>query len=481
MKVLFVYSQYRSQGLLKPLTDSGQINFGLAYLASFLEKHGHEVRMAVLSSNIASESIELMEEITAEYQPEVLGLHAVSSEYPFIVKVGEYVAEHYPDIYQVIGGPHVTLEPVDSIENGPWDAICTGEGEHALLEMVRQVEDGGKPSGIANMWIRTSDGIEKNGNNPFDEKLDSIPFPNRDIWFDWIEDPEHWIGILLGRGCPFLCTYCANHALMAIAEGKYTRFRSADNIIDEIRYLHERYPNKRNFWFEVETFNVHKDWVFELCDKLEAYNNTLATPLEFGTNYRVGGKTDYDRIFEAFSRANITSITVGFESGSERVRREVLKRNYSNDAMLEMVTSARKHGLHIGFQNMIGLPGETEEEFMETVRMNQICQPDGYALSIFYPYPGTNLYHVCEEMGLLEGPIDTRMERVIPVLEIPTFPTHRILKRCIWFYYDVYKGHKKFIVLLLGLLRAKLLYSYPIMYNRINNIPILRDAIGFLP
>ena len=178
-------------------------------------------------------------------------------------------------------------------------------------------------------------------------------------------------------------------------------------------------------------------------------------------------------MFAAFNRANIRDLTVGLESGSERVRKEILKRYYSNEDMITMVKAARKHGLAIAFQNMIGLPGETEEEFMETVKMNRICQPDKYMLSIFYPYPGTELAHVCEEMGLLDGGIDDRMERMITTLEIPSFPSKRIKHRCVMFHYDVYKGKKPFYNYLPRLLRDKMLYDNPILYNHVRKLPII--------
>ncbi len=222
------------------------------------------------------------------------------------------------------------------------------------------------------------------------------------------------------------------------------------------------------------------EWIYNLCEKLKTFNDSLDKPLIYGTNFRVGARSDFDNMFSAFARANIRNLTIGLESGSERIRKEILKRNYSNEDIILMVKSARKYELNIGFQNMIGLPGETEEDFMETVRMNRVCQPDLNYLNIFFPYPGTQLAHRCEEMGLCNGSVDVRMERLIPILELPTFPIKRIRKRCIWFDYDVNKGKKPIIKLLLRLLYSKMLYTNPVLYNTISNKPILRKVKIFL-
>ena len=476
MKILLVYSLYNSKTLLKPLNTPEEINFGISYIASLLEKDGHSIRLLVLSSHFLQKSLNLTDKIINEFQPRLIGFTSVASEYPFILKIAKHVRKHHPEIYMVVGGTHVSLNPGKVIES-LFDAICVGEGEHPMRDLVFQLENGIQPSGIANMWIKKGNYIEKNFPRPFLKDLDSLPFPNRNMWFEWIEEiPEARFSILLGRGCPFLCTYCCNHALRKLAEGKYVRFRSPNNILEEIRYLHENSPEKREYFFEVETFNVNSEWIFDLCEKLESFNDTLESPLEYGTNFRIGARSDFDNMFSAFAQANIRNLTVGLESGSERVRKEILKRNYSNDDIILMVKSARKHNLNICFQNMIGLPGEREEDFLETIRINRICQPDTYNLNIFFPYPGTELAHHCKEMGLMNNPIDSRMERTIPVLELPSFPIKRIRKRCIWFEYDVYKGKTPIIKLLLGTFRRKMIYFNPVLYNTMGKMPILRKA-----
>lgn len=464
MKILFVYSLAETQSSLKPLTSPEQINFGISYIAGLLKKNGHEPNIIVLSSTRQRKSFEIMDQNIKEFKPDIIGFHIISTQYPFLSEVALRTKEKYPDIYLIAGGPHVSINP-DDVITGPFNAICIGEGEYPTLELTQKLSQGEPLTNIANLWIRTGNKVEKNPTRPFLGNLNNLPFPYRDMWFPWIK--EH-IGsrfsILLGRGCYFNCTYCSNHVLRRVANGDYVRFRSPDNIISEIRDLHNKFPDKQEYFFEVELFNINKKWMLELCEKLKMFNDSLIKPLIYGTNIRITPNSDFDNIFASCARANIKYLTVGLESGSERIRRKVMRRIYSNDDVIRMAEQARKHGLQFGFQNMIGLPSETEEDFMETIKLNRICQPDWYYLSIFFPYPGTELANYCEEMGLLNKKINSLMERKKLYLDLPTFPPGRLKKRFFLFELYVYHGKKPFIKII-AIILQRILSSYEISNN----------------
>ena len=169
-----------------------------------------------------------------------------------------------------------------------------------------------------------------------------------------------------------------------------------------------------------------------------------------------------ESLFAEFKKSNFSFINIGLESGSERVRREILKRNYSNQDIINAVRLARKYGLKVHFYNMLGIPGETLADFKETVRINRICQPDFHYTSIFYPYPGTVLYSLCEQQGLLKKDLDTEMERCKANLGLPGFTKRQIQKSYLWFDYYLYKGYKPTYKLLAKVLasRIRLNYSY---------------------
>ena len=269
MKILFVYSLDDIQSPSKPLQTPEQINFGISYIAGLLKKSGHEPFLAVIGSPYEKESFKIIDNNIKEVDPQLIGFYIVASQYQFILKIAYYIKEHYPDIILFAGGPHVSINP-DEVIKGPFKAICIGEGEYPTLELVRQIEEGHQVANIENLWIRNGDQIEKNPTCPFLEKLDDLPFPYRDMWYKWIKEVKGArFSILLGRGCYFNCTYCSNHILRTTSPGRYVRLRSPENILAEIRYIFEQFPEKKECLLEVESFNLNKAWVFKLCQKLK--------------------------------------------------------------------------------------------------------------------------------------------------------------------------------------------------------------------
>jgi anaerobic magnesium-protoporphyrin IX monomethyl ester cyclase len=108
-----------------------------------------------------------------------------------------------------------------------------------------------------------------------------------------------------------------------------------------------------------------------------------------------------EEVFQALARANVRTLEIGLESGSEALPRETLRRHYSNDDFLQAVALARRHGMAVNVYNMIGLPGETLADRWQTVELNRRAGPDRSLTSIFFPYPGTDLHEICRRQGLL--------------------------------------------------------------------------------
>jgi radical SAM superfamily enzyme YgiQ (UPF0313 family) len=454
MKILFVYSLHHVlPSPNKPMGTIETMQFGISYISSLLKQNGHDTRLIVLSRVFGEKNRDTIDEYLKVFYPRLICFTAVATQFAFIADIAKYIKNKYPDIYLIIGGPHVSLNP-ESVLSNSFDALCIGEGEKAMVELVSQLEHGAEPSDIPNLWIKHGSGTERNPTRPFLQDVDSLPFPDRDMWMEWIDekafyDKQTRFSVLLGRGCPFQCTYCSNHALRRLASGPYVRFRSPDNIVQEIRENHERFAFMEEVYLEVETFGVRQKWAIELCSKLERFNSTLPQPLRFGVNLRVTPNRDYGPLFEALKRSNFRFVNIGLESGSERIRREVLKRNYLNEDIINAVQAARRFGLQVSFLNLIGLPGETISDFYETVKINRMCSPDWRGTSIFYPYPGTELHELCKKEGLLQEGTETEVERTTAVLDLPGFSKKQIQRSYVWFDYYVYKGtrpmHRTFL------------------------------------
>lgn len=477
MKILFIFSLDDILSPEKPLRNQDQIQFGISYISSVLKKAGHETSLVVISEISGKKNYEILDKKIGIFQPDVVAFTAVATEYDFIINIAGYIKKKWPNLYRVAGGPHVTLNPEKTINDNVFNAICVGEGEYPTLELIEALDKKNTPSDIKNMWFYNDGNIQKNEARNFLDKLDILPFPDREMWQEWIdEQPGSRHAVILGRGCPFDCSYCCNHALRKVANGQYYRMRSPENIISEINYLAKTYPDNTEIYLEVETIGIDMDWSVELCKQIKELNQSMEKSLTYGINLRITPNQDLETLFRVFKDANFRFVNIGLESGSDKVRREVLKRYYSNEDVFNAVKIARKHDIKVAFFNMIGLPGETKKDFKETVAVNRRCQPDWHFTSIFFPYPGTELYRICDEGGLLNKKLNTRLERSQATLDMPGFSKRQIQKSYIWFDYYVYKGRRPLLKILYEVATKKLRskYYFKYLFNKtVNGLPVL--------
>jgi radical SAM superfamily enzyme YgiQ (UPF0313 family) len=434
--------------LKKELYSPGDIPFGISFIATILKQAGHNVKLIVVTPTTPLN--EELQTLIDDFKPDLFCLTAVSTQMPIIKKVGEVVRQIDDKVFIILGGSHPTLNPEEVIAYDFIDAVCVGEGEKAAIELTRQLESGGSsPTGIANLWIknRQTGDVEKNSRLPFFTDLDSLPFIDREMWEPFISNKKNVLyTVLAGRGCPNRCTYCSNHALARITNGRYVRFRSPENIIEEIKALIGRDPNVETIFLETETLGANLKYTYQLLEQLTDFNNSLKKPLKFGTNLALNRQIKNNRqLLQAFKDAGLDFFRIGLESGSEKVRREVLRRpKYYNDDLIEFCRLAREFGVKYTINLLIGLPGETHEDFQETIDVTRKCRPTyGVSVSIFFPYPGTRLFEVCKEQDLLSSDFRTAIsERTGTVLNLPGFSPWQIKKEFILFYYKVHKGYK---------------------------------------
>ena len=221
MNILFIYSVDEIYSFAMPLLGPGWLHFGISYISSFLKKHRYHTGLVVLGRILGRKNYYIIDKYLDKFYPRLICFTAVSSEYHFICRMARYIKSRYPDIYLLIGGPHVSLNPQEALSGG-FDALCIGEGENPTLELVTQLEKGLSPAAIPNLWIKKSPAPEKNIPRTFLPDLDSLPFPDREMWQEWMPSGTGLTQpVLLGRGCPFECTYCSNQALRKIASGRW--------------------------------------------------------------------------------------------------------------------------------------------------------------------------------------------------------------------------------------------------------------------
>ena len=194
---------------------------------------------------------------------------------------------------------------------------------------------------------------------------------------------------MTSRGCPYNCSYCAT----SIWERK-TRYRSIDNVMQEIRFVIEKYGAKQ-FTFKDDSFTVNRKRVVEFCEKLIKEG--------FGISWDCNTRVNLvdEEMLRLMKKAGCTSIKVGIESGSERILK-LMSKNITFEQCGEAAKLFRKVGIHWTGYFMMGLPSETREDIYQTLKFMKELNPDYASLSVYEPFPGTGLFEKGVENGLVE-------------------------------------------------------------------------------
>jgi len=400
------------------------IQIGIASISAVLKSGGHRVSLSHITK-FGSKS-EIIREMK-KYSPDVFCFSSTTNQFPFVKQISRWIKEEF-DAPIIVGGIHATLSPQEVISCKSIDVVCIGEGEYPLLELVNNIDDGKPIDKIKNLWVKKGLNIIENPVRPLISNLDSLPFPDYEL-FDIqrvLKETEGRISILVGRGCPYTCTYCCNHALRKIYEGKgsYVRYRSVDNVFQQIEYLKNRYAISR-IDFSDDTFTLSRNWIKEFTEK---YSKRFG--LGFTCNARI--ETINSELLRMLKNANCQVINYGIESGNEWLRKEILKRGTaSNQDIIHVFKETRDTGIKTFSYNMIGLPFETHEMIEETIALNRKISPSYIMVFIFYPYPGTELWKICRENNFLTGDFSTSYAKPGSMLNLPNWKKEEILK-----YYD---------------------------------------------
>jgi hypothetical protein len=252
--------------------------------------------------------------------------------------------------------------------------------------------------------------------NPVGEfpDLRTLPMPDYEL-FDTqrITDQKHgWFGLLSSRGCPYRCTYCLNHKIVdryrdelgrSTAQIGFFRFRPPELLVEEIRAVLARYRNIGTFIFDDDLFTQNVEHAIAVCDAYVAAG--LKVP--FVVNSHV--KQLDPRVAEALARAGCRILKLGIESGSPRVRKEVLQRFMSNEDVLNTVEAAEMFGLHTSGFLMVGLPYETHDERWETVDLLARSGIGRFRTSMFFPFPGTESYRLAIAGGFVDASKEVKL------------------------------------------------------------------------
>lgn len=327
--------------------------------------------------------------------PDIIAYSLRSGYHQDYIDLNKALKEKYGFI-SVFGGPHPTFFPKMINEEGV-DCVCRGEAEEALLELLDLLEDKKDVTRVKNFWIKRAGRIHKNPCRPLVQNLDSLKFPSRSIFDDYPEISRAGIrSFIAGRGCPFNCSYCFNAQFKKLYSGEnFVRRRSVDNVIREVREVKRKY-NFEVARFEDDTFNTDKEWLREFSQEFGELGIKLIC-----TGIRAD-LIDEDQV-RWLKAANCIAVSFGIETGSEKVRREILQRHMSDEQIIECARLFRKYGIFYTTENILAIPNTTLEDDLQTLELNIACRTRYPLASIMQPYPGTRIYDTVLRHGLCPG------------------------------------------------------------------------------
>jgi len=384
----------RVQFLLK---NTGMFErLGIMTLSSILKDKGHDVKLTLTEELTEDEIIKNVK----IYKPQVLAYSIMTGEHIYHIELNQMIRQHH-DAFSVFGGPHPTYSP-EMIEKDYVDAICRGEGEIYFTELVQKLQKKEDYYNTKNFWFKKNDGtIIKNSMGSLVENLDDAPTPDRSLMYnaDKALRARGTKLFMATRGCPYQCTYCFNHAYNALTKGKgeMIRSRSVDSMINEIKEVKDNYFMDRVNIDDDIFLLKPKGWLEEFAEK---YPKKIGLPLYCN----VRPETVNENTGALLKKMNCTHVAMGIECGNNEVARKVLKRNTTNERIVEAVKILKKNNVKVMTQNLIGLPTEnpTKVDF-DTLDFNIKLKPWFAWSSILYPYPGTEIGTMSKRMGVFDG------------------------------------------------------------------------------
>ena len=377
--VVLIYPPYsfdeNKQRFLSGFSTSPPL--GILYLASALENIGIEVKIidALAAPLKLEDTVKMIEANGAR----IVGISATTPQTRGAIQLAKKLRSALQNkIIIGLGGPHITVDP-EIIHRFPYfDFGFIGEGEITFPTLIEKMLGGSVPK---SRHIFQGEKI----NN-----LDAILFPARHLLEKDIygEAGEQFTPIMASRGCPYNCIFCSN----PVAGGS-VRYRSPENVVDEIESVGAEY-----FVFADDTFTLNRKMVLRFCREI--------ADRKLDVNWQCETRVDHvdEALLEAMKKAGCKKIEFGIESGNERVRTTIVRKNFTNEQITRTFSLCKEVGIQTAAYLMLGFPTETREERRDTVKIGRIIDADFIGVHLTIPMPGSDLFTLAKQDGII--PID---------------------------------------------------------------------------
>lgn len=392
MKILFVFPPMLPEERYGKLAGAGSYlpPLGLLYLATVL-KDKYEVK--IIDGGSLDITVEDVVKEIEQWKPDIVGVSTLTSAFYRAIFLCKLVKKINPKITTILGGPHPSACPEESIKDENVDIVVVGEGEKTLEELVEKIKAGEDISSVNGIYYK------KDGHVMFTQprgriiNLDTeLPFPDRDLVNMDLYKPSvlHYknvpvFSVMCGRGCPYRCTFC-NCA--KVFRGKVT-IRTPENVISEIKFLIEKYGAKEIMLWD-DTFGIFKNWTLKFCDMIK--------PLKITWSVWMRVNLANKEVLKKMSESGCWHISYGVESGNQKVL-DTIKKGFTIQQVKDAFKWTHEVGMEARGTFIFGLPNDTWETMMDTINIAIEINADYAQFQLLTPYPATELWDTAKEYG----------------------------------------------------------------------------------
>jgi len=365
---------------------------GLGYLAAITEKGGFSCE--IIDANILELKIADVLRIIKRKKPKIVGINVNLYTYQVALKLATKIKKALPKTKIILGGPTPTSSPRQVMESCKTDAVCIGEGEVTLTEILDNYKKRKHLfKGVAGIMYRKGKRIIQNKPRGFIQDIDDIPFPAYHLFPDLNKYKSRAIKkpfapLLTSRGCPFQCVFCSKDVFKYVC-----RMRSPENVIEEVDMLVKKFGVKQLDILD-DNFTINKKRTKKILDFLIERKYDLYINLQSGVRTEGIDAT----IIKKMKKAKIFKIPFGVESGDPLILKRI-KKQLKLKRVLACTKMAKKAGMKVYGFFIIGLPGDTPESMQKTIDFAIKMNPNIANFTIAIPFPGTELYQMVKKDG----------------------------------------------------------------------------------
>jgi anaerobic magnesium-protoporphyrin IX monomethyl ester cyclase len=382
---------------------------------------------------------EIMQRIEAA-NPDLVGFSCLfSSQFGIIRGLVEELKKRAPEIIAVAGGTHPSFLPESALGTTKLDYVILGEGELGFSRLIAALNQGASVEKIPGIAYKVDGRVVVNSEVEYFKDLDALPFPARDLFkveeyfkinvpMQSLSRSRRNLAIATSRGCPFRCQFCSS----TVHWGNCYRSRSAESALSEMEDLKKKYSIEE---LKFEDDNLTSDK--ERARKLFSGMIGRKLNLKWNTPNGIAVWTLDEAMLELMKESGCYEITVAVESGDPGVLKNLIKKPVNLEKTSAMVKAIKKLGIETSGYFIIGFPGETRQQIMNTVNYAKSLELDRCYIFIFTPLPGTPLAKLAMEKGMIKPDHDFENANNyflprLPLSEVPPDELLKIHRQAFW-------------------------------------------------